>query len=58
LEDYVQTFGIKSSGFEYLIGNELTYIDMPRSITVNNSEAYNAGALAGLGIVQGSYNKF
>jgi DNA-binding transcriptional LysR family regulator len=52
LVDYVQTLGTKSSGFEYLIGNEPAYIDMPRRITVNNSEAYNAAALAGLGIVQ------
>lgn len=52
LVDYVQTLGNKSHGFEYLIGNELTYIDMPRSITVNNSESYSAAALAGLGIVQ------
>ena len=52
LVDYVQILGTKSRGFEYLIGDELAYIDMPRSITVNNSEAYNAAALAGLGIVQ------
>lgn len=52
LVDYVQTLGTKSRGFEYLIDGELAYVDMPRSITVNNSEAYNAAALAGLGIVQ------
>lgn len=44
--------GTKSRGFEYLLGGELAYVDMPRSLTVNNSEAYNAAALAGLGIVQ------
>ena len=52
LVDYMQTLGTKSRGFEYLNNGELAYVDMPRSITVNNSEAYNAAALAGLGIVQ------
>jgi DNA-binding transcriptional LysR family regulator len=52
LVDYVQTLGAKSRGFEYMIDGQLNYVDMPRSITVNNSEAYNAAALAGLGIVQ------
>lgn len=52
LVDYVQTLGVKSRGFEYMIDGQLNYVDMPRSITVNNSEAYNAAALAGLGIVQ------
>lgn len=52
LIDYVQSFGQKSRGFEYMQNGQVCYYDMPRSITVNNSEAYNAAALAGLGIVQ------
>lgn len=51
--DYAQTLGVKSRGFEYLLDGQLAYIAMPRSVTVNNSESYNAAALAGLGIIQG-----
>ena len=52
LVDYSQSLGIKSRGFEYLDKGLAAYIDMPSSITVNNSEAYSAAILAGLGLGQ------
>ncbi len=50
---YVPTLGTKSSGFEAPDGNGgYRNIDMPGALTVNNSEAYQAACLAGLGITQ------
>lgn len=49
---YVSTLGQKSPGFEYLDGATCRYVPMQGVLTVNNSEAYEAACLAGLGIVQ------
>ncbi|MEY4588060.1 MAG: hypothetical protein RL497_136 [Pseudomonadota bacterium] len=49
---YATNLGAKAQGFEYQSAGELIYVDMPGAITVNNSSAYMAACLAGLGIVQ------
>ena len=55
LVHYVSTLGAKSPGFEYLDaknGNQTRFLPMPGALTVNNSEAYQAACLAGLGLIQ------
>ncbi len=52
LVDYVSTLGARSGGFEYFDGERCHFIDMPATITVNNTDAYEACCLAGLGIIQ------
>jgi len=53
---YVQTLGARSPGWEYVEpgaeaqGNR--YVEMGGVITVNNSDAYQAACLAGLGLIQ------
>jgi len=49
---YVTTLGAKPAGFEYFDGNSYQMLAMPGAITVNNSDAYQATCLAGLGIIQ------
>lgn len=49
---YVTTFGRKSQGFEYPEGREYRNLDMAGPVVVNNSDAYNAACLAGLGLMQ------
>jgi DNA-binding transcriptional LysR family regulator len=49
---YALTLGSKPFGFEYRDGDEYRVVDMPGRITVNNTEAFSAAALAGLGILQ------
>lgn len=52
---YVSTLGTRDSGFEYrdpATPEKLEFIAMPGALTVNNSEAYYAACLAGLGIIQ------
>ncbi len=49
---YVSTLGQRSTGFEYLDGSVCRYVPMQGVFTVNSVEAYEAGCLAGLGIVQ------
>ncbi|MDR3412667.1 MAG: LysR family transcriptional regulator [Formivibrio sp.] len=55
LVHYTPTLGARSAGFEYVDESDE---GMPRSlpmagaVTVNNSEAYQAACLAGLGIIQ------
>jgi DNA-binding transcriptional LysR family regulator len=49
---YVSTLGQRSPGFEYLEGSTCRYVPMSGVFTVNSVEAYEAGCLAGLGIVQ------
>ncbi len=53
LVHYVSNLGAKSSGFEYVdeSGTE-RFIAMAGALTVNNSDAYLAACLAGLGIIQ------
>ncbi|NQD37141.1 LysR family transcriptional regulator [Permianibacter sp. IMCC34836] len=53
LVHYVPTLGGKSTGFEYVDDhNEPQAVAMSGAITVNNSDAYLAACLAGLGIIQ------
>lgn len=54
LVHYVPTLGGKSAGFEYQDehGGATRFINMPGVLTVNNSDAYMAACLAGLGIIQ------
>jgi len=49
---YVSTLGQRPPGFEYLEGSECRYVPMRGVFTVNSIEAYEAGCLAGLGIIQ------
>lgn len=50
---YTQTLGSKPVGFEYQQPDHSPACQpMPGSITVNNTEAYRAACLAGLGLIQ------
>lgn len=49
---YVSTLGQRPPGFEYLDGTLCQYIPMQSVLTVNSIDAYEAGCLAGLGIIQ------
>ena len=51
---YVSRLGARSSGFEYVdtASETLHAIEMPGALTVNNSDAYQAACLAGLGLIQ------
>ena len=53
LVHYVPILGARSPGFEYLdLSGETRFLTMPGALTVNNSDAYLAACLAGLGIIQ------
>ncbi|HEU0307017.1 MAG TPA: LysR family transcriptional regulator [Lysobacter sp.] len=54
LVHYVPILGGRSSGFEYVdtASGETRFMTMPGALTVNESEAYRAACLAGLGIIQ------
>ena len=49
---YVSTLGAKSEGFEYHESGEYRTLPMSGRVVVNNSDAYNAACLAGLGLIQ------
>jgi len=49
---YASMLGSRPFGFEYRDGNDYKTIDMAGRITVNNTEAFQAAALAGLGLLQ------
>ncbi len=49
---YVSTFGGKSEGFEYPESGGYRTLPMSGPVVVNNSDAYNAACLAGLGLIQ------
>ncbi len=53
---YVANFGSKSDGFEYRDDRDATgeyrTLPMPGALIVNNTEAYQAACLAGLGLIQ------
>lgn len=49
---YVNTLGGKSPGFEYPGSGEYRTLPMSGPVVVNNSDAYNAACLAGLGLIQ------
>lgn len=52
LVHYVGTLGARPAGWEHGRGDGLRTLTMDGSITVNNSDAYEAACLAGLGIIQ------
>lgn len=54
LVHYAQTLGTRAPGFEYVdpADGTLHEVPMPGPVTVNNSIAYEAACLAGLGLVQ------
>lgn len=53
LVHYAQSLGSRPTGFEYQDAEgQLQRLAMPGSVTVNNSDAYQQAALAGLGIIQ------
>ena len=49
---YVPTLGNKSPGWDYPDGDGYASLPMAGNVTVNNSEAYQAACLAGLGLIQ------
>jgi len=50
---YVSTLGTRDNGFEYQEADgRSSFVTMPGALTVNNSDAYYAACLAGLGIIQ------
>ncbi|HTV86810.1 MAG TPA: LysR family transcriptional regulator [Dyella sp.] len=49
---YVGTLGQRPPGFEYMDGPLCRHVAMPGVFTVNSIDAYEAGCLAGLGIIQ------
>lgn len=53
LVHYATRLGTRSAGFEVARGaDDVQHLAMAGAVTVNNSEAYGAAALAGLGIIQ------
>lgn len=52
LVHYATRLGARSAGFEVEEGGVVRGIPMQGSVTVNNSEAYGAACLAGLGLIQ------
>jgi len=49
---YVSTLGGRSTGFEYPESGQYRTLPMSGPVIVNNSDAYNAACLAGLGLIQ------
>jgi DNA-binding transcriptional LysR family regulator len=52
---YVSTLGTHDKGFEYVdpeTPERINFVAMPGALTVNNSDAYYAACLAGLGMIQ------
>jgi DNA-binding transcriptional LysR family regulator len=49
---YAPTLGSRSLGFEYADAAGYSFLPMGGALTVNNSDAYQAACLAGLGLIQ------
>lgn len=49
---YVSSLGARSPGWEYPTAAGYATLPMPGALTVNNTEAYMAACLAGLGLIQ------
>lgn len=49
---YATRLGARSAGFEVEEGGGVRHVAMAGGVTVNNSEAYGAACLAGLGLIQ------
>ena len=52
LVDYAPSLGARAALFEYVDGDAMRTVEMPAAVAVNNSDAYQAACLAGLGIIQ------
>jgi DNA-binding transcriptional LysR family regulator len=52
LVHYVSNFGSRSTGFEYQQDGKRHCLPMAGTVTVNNTDCYNAACLAGFGIIQ------
>lgn len=52
LVHFVNTLGARSAGFEAVVDGAPVLTPMQGALTVNNAEAYMAGCLAGLGLIQ------
>jgi DNA-binding transcriptional LysR family regulator len=52
LVDYAPALGGRGALFEYLDGGVRRSVEVPAVLAVNNSDAYQAACLAGLGIIQ------
>lgn len=52
LVHFVNTLGARPTGFEAVVDGTLVLTPMHGAVTVNNGEAYMAGCLAGLGLIQ------
>ena len=52
LVHFVNTLGACSGGFEAVVDGALVLTPLQGALTVNNAEAYMAGCLAGLGLIQ------
>ncbi|WLI88453.1 LysR family transcriptional regulator [Massilia sp. R2A-15] len=52
LVDYAPALAGRAARFDYIEGGEEHSVEVPASIAVNNSDAYQAACLAGLGIIQ------
>jgi DNA-binding transcriptional LysR family regulator len=52
LVDYAPALGGKPAVFEYMDGDTRRALEMASTLAVNNSDAYQAACLAGLGIIQ------
>jgi DNA-binding transcriptional LysR family regulator len=52
LVDYAPALGGRHALFEYRDGSTVRTREVPAALSVNNSDAYNAACLAGLGIIQ------
>jgi DNA-binding transcriptional LysR family regulator len=52
LVHYAPTLGARPLGFEYRDGERWKFLPMRGRVSVNNSDAYQAACLAGLGLIQ------
>ena len=52
LVHFASVLGTSRDSFEYMDGDDCHYVPLPGVLTVNNAEAYVAGCLAGIGIIQ------
>jgi DNA-binding transcriptional LysR family regulator len=52
LVHYAPTLGARPIGWEYCEGDRSKFLPMRGNVSVNNSDAYQAACLAGLGLVQ------
>ena len=55
LVDYAPALGGRAAQFEYVEGGRVHRLELPAAVAVNNSDAYQAACLAGLGIIQAPF---